>query len=80
MEWVLVLTLNISSAQGTIRDVQMEMVDGFRTALLCESAKGKLAGKLIQMVGKNRERQGIRSNTKDQHPAVNAECVVVKKR
>ena len=54
MEWVLVLTLNISSAQETIRDVQMEMVDGFRTAALCESAKGTFAGKLIQMVGKSR--------------------------
>lgn len=80
MEWVLILTMHIVAEKGSIRDVQMEVVDGFQTESLCESAKNVFALRLIQMVGKSREGQGIRSNTAKMHPAVRAECVAVRKR
>jgi hypothetical protein len=79
LEWVLIVTMHITSAHGTIRDPSMSTVEGFSSKSGCESASQDIASALIVMVGESRSKQGIAANTPDQSPVVRVRCVRVKK-
>lgn len=79
LEWILVITMHITSSHGTIRDSSMSTVSGFSSKAVCESASTDIASALIVMVGESRTKQGIAANTPDQSPVVRVRCIRVKK-
>lgn len=76
-EWLLVLTLNIACPGGEIRDVSPQIVSGFTTKQLCDSAAASVSERLVALVGKARERQGIQGNSAKSIPSIWYECVQV---
>lgn len=79
-EWILLLTLNLaSSVPGEIRDASVTTIGGFTSRQTCDAAANKLAERLIVLVGKQRDKEGIASNTSKSRPAINYECVQITK-
>jgi len=79
-EWILMLSLNLlSGVPGEVRDMSLSTIDGFTSKQSCEIAANKLAERAIVLVGKQREREGIASNTRKSSPAINYECVLITK-
>ncbi|WP_132038757.1 hypothetical protein [Iodobacter fluviatilis] len=78
-EWILVLTLHLISAPGEVRDISPQIVSGFTSKQNCENAAVSISERLIGISGKARERQGIPSNTSKSSPAINYECLNIRK-
>lgn len=79
IEWMLVLTLTLKTTPGDVRDVAPQIVSGLSSRQACEDAGTKLAERLIVLVGKTREQQGIPGNTSKSSPVINYECVQIRK-
>lgn len=79
MEWLLVLTLHLTGPKGGIRDIAPTVVPGFTSESSCKLAADKIAETLIRLAGLSKERQGLARNSTDTIPAVNFECVAVRK-
>lgn len=79
MEWLLVLTLHLAGPRGAIRDIAPAVVPGFTSDAACRAAAQKIAESFIRSIGASRERQGIVKNSADSIPAVNFECITVRK-
>jgi hypothetical protein len=79
MEWVLLITLNLIGQPGEMRDVSTSAVGGFTSRATCEAAAARLAERLVALVGHAREQRGIRGGTMTAAPAINTECVEVRK-
>lgn len=78
-EWILLLALNLSGPLGDIRDVSLSNVTGFTSQAACETAARQLTERTIALVGKARGQQGVQSQSTKSAPAINAECVQIKK-
>lgn len=78
-EWILLLTLNLSGPLGDIRDVSLTTVPGFTSQAACEIAARQLAERAIALVGKARGQQGVQIQSSKSTPALNSECVQIKK-
>lgn len=78
-EWVLVLTLSIAGQVGEIRDVSPTLLGGFTSKQTCDTAAASLAGRMVALVGKAREQQGIVGNSNRSTPSIWTECVLVQK-
>lgn len=79
MEWVLILTLHIMGPQGSIRDVQFQMIDGFLSESSCQAAGNKLARSLIEQVGKHAKQQNITKTRNNNVPSVFIDCTSITK-
>jgi hypothetical protein len=79
-EWVLILALNIvAPTPNEIRDVSITLLGGFSSKASCDTAGEQLAQRAIAVVGRARQQRGIQENTTLRMPALNYECVPVKK-
>jgi hypothetical protein len=78
-EWILLLALNLSGPLGDIRDVSLSTVPGFTSQAACETAARQIAERTLALVGKARGQQGVQSQSTKSVPALNTECVQVKK-
>lgn len=78
-EWILIMTLSISASQGVLRDPSPTIVSGFQSKQNCEAAATTISQRLILLIGKGREQQGIPSNTSKSAPAIWYECTSIKK-
>lgn len=78
-EWILILTLNLVSQPGEIRDISPAIIGGFQSKQTCDSAASVISNRLIALSGNARERQGIAKNTSNSSPAVWYECINIKK-
>ena len=78
-EWILILTLNLLSAPGEIRDISPEIIGGFQSKQNCDAAAATISDKIIVLAGKAREQQGIAKNTSKSGPALWYECVNIRK-
>lgn len=79
VEWVLLLTLNLSGPQGQIRDVSPQMLGGFTSQQACETAASDISLRFVALAGKARGEQGIKVGGPDSHPQVWTECLQVRK-
>lgn len=79
MEWLLVLTLHLTGPKGNIRDIAPTVVPGFTSESACKAAADKVAEALIRVSGAAKERQGLAKNSMETIPAVNFECIAVRK-
>lgn len=79
VEWVLIFTMHLKSDAGTIRDISSEMIGGFTSKAKCEAASKALADRLIPLIGKAREAQGIKKNTSGSSPVIWTDCVRIEK-
>ena len=79
VEWLLVYTLNIVSDPRELRDVSAGVVSGFRSKETCNEAARKLAETYTRLVGHARMQRGIAGNSSASTPAINYECVEVRK-
>jgi proline racemase len=80
IEWILIFTLNIGTKQpGEIRDVSVTMVPGFTSRATCEVAAQALGERTVAVVGRARIERGIQGNAWASVPAINTECVQVRK-
>ena len=79
MEWLLVLTLHLTGPKGGIRDIAPTVVPGFTAESSCKLAADKIAESLIRVTGAAKERQGLAKNSVETIPAVNFECISVRK-
>jgi len=78
-EWILVLTLNLMSANGDVRDVSPEIISGFSSKQTCDVAAKDISYKLIDLVGNHREQQGVARGSKKNGPSIYYECILIKK-
>ena len=78
IEWVLIITMNIVTETGTIRDVQVDIVDGFSSEEYCDQAAKIISHQLIRQVTNHRKKQGF-GNTHKYEPNIWAECKKIKK-
>jgi hypothetical protein len=78
-EWILVLTLNLLTTTGDVRDISPEIVSGFSSKQTCEIAAIDIAYKLVDLAGKHREQQGINKGTSKSGPSIYYECILIKK-
>lgn len=79
-EWILILALNIaSSTPGEIRDVSLTTLGGFTSKAACEAGAQALTSRAIAVVGQARMQAGIPGNVSKATPALNFECVFIKK-
>lgn len=78
-EWVLVLTMFLTSDPGEIRDISPQVVGGFSSKQACEAAASTISKTLVILSGYGRSHQGIASNTFKSAPSVNYECVSIRK-
>ena len=78
-EWIMVLTMSISSQPGEIRDVSPVTITGFTSKQACEAAATQVSERLIHQVGQARESQGIQSNLRISIPKIWNECIQIKK-
>lgn len=65
MEWVLILTMNLSpdvKGSGQVRDVAPVVLGGFTSEERCKRAGTEIAMKLISLGGRHREHAGIQAN------------------
>ena len=82
MEWVLILTMNLSPdvrGSGQVRDVAPVVLGGFTSEALCKNAGTDIALKLISLGGRHREQAGIQSNKPISSPSINTECISIQK-
>jgi hypothetical protein len=79
LEWVLVLTVNLSGQGAEMRDVSASRVPGFASRASCESAAKTLADRLIVVIGHAREQRGIPGGSRVAAPSINYECVEIRK-
>ncbi|MDM0118861.1 hypothetical protein [Variovorax arabinosiphilus] len=79
MEWLLVLTLHLTGPKGNIRDIAPTVISGFTSEAMCKGAAEKVAESLIRVTGAAKERQGLAKNSMETIPAVNFECIAVRK-
>lgn len=78
-EWILILTLNLMSQPGDIRDISPSIIGGFQSKQNCDSAASAISDRLVALSGKAREQQGISKNTSKSSPAIWYECINIKK-
>lgn len=78
-EWILILTLSVTAPQGAIRDPSPTIVSGFQSKQNCEAAAATISQRLIFLIGKARQQQGIASNTSKSAPAIWYECTSIQK-
>lgn len=78
-EWVLILTINLMTFPGEMRDVSPIVVDGFQSKQKCDSAATTITGRTLVLLGKAREQQGISPNESRGVPAIWYECVNIAK-
>ena len=69
-EWVLILTINLMTFPGEMRDVSPIVVDGFQSKQKCDSAAAAITGCTLVLLGKAREQQGINSSESRGVPAI----------
>lgn len=79
VEWLLIYTLNIVSAPNELRDVSIAVVPGFQSKATCDAAANRLAEATIRLVGQARIQRGIPGHSSASTPAINFECVEVRK-
>lgn len=79
VEWLLVFTVNIVSSPSELRDVSLRNVGGFQSKQACEVAARSIAEAHIRMVGQARMQRGIRGNSNASIPAINFECLSIRK-
>jgi hypothetical protein len=78
-EWILLLTLNLVPASNEMRDVSLTTISGFSSAAACEAAAKAVADRSVALVGRAREQRGIAGGSKAMMPAINYECVQIRK-
>lgn len=78
-EWILLFTLNLVPASNELRDVSFTTISGFSSAVACEGAAKVIADRSVALVGRAREQRGIPGASKLMMPAINYECVQVRK-
>lgn len=79
-EWVLILALNIANqVPGEIRDVSLTTLGGFTSKGACDAAAQTIATRTVAVVGQARMQAGIPGNAGKSTPALNYECVFIKK-
>jgi hypothetical protein len=78
-EWLLLLGLNLVGAPGEMRDVSAQTISGFTSRATCMTAAETISNRLIAVVGRAREERGIVGNTPNSMPAINYECVEIRK-
>lgn len=78
-EWVLILTINLMTFPGEMRDVSPIVVDGFQSKQKCDNAAAAITGRTLVLLGKAREQQGIRPSESRGLPAIWYECVNIVK-
>ncbi len=82
MEWVLIVTMNLSPdvrGSGLVRDVSPVVLGGFTSEARCQRAGTDIALKLISLGGRYREQAGIPANKPISTPSVNTECISIQK-
>lgn len=82
MEWVLILTMNLSpdvKGSGQVRDVAPVVLGGFTSEARCKNAGTNIALKLISLGGRHREQAGIQVNKPISSPSINTECISIQK-
>ncbi len=79
MEWVLLLTMALSSPPGEVRDVAPVVLPGFTTVEACNLAGKQIADRFVALAGKTRQQQGIAGNSATSIPMINTECVALRK-
>jgi len=75
IQWILVLTVHITTPEPVMPDVDVNYVPGFRTSEACERAAKTMAYQTISQIGKHREQQGLKSNRRLGAPSINTDCV-----
>ena len=78
-EWVLILTINLMTFPGEMRDVSPIVVDGFQSKQKCDSAAAAITGRTLVLLGKACEQQGINPSESRGVPAIWYECVNITK-
>lgn len=78
-EWVLILTMHIMGAQGELRDVQMDVIDGFVSKASCEQSGKVISGQLISQTGRHRKQQKVKKNGATDFPSVFSKCTKIVK-
>lgn len=79
VEWVLIITMHIMAGNGTMPDLQIQTVDGFRSFESCERAGEKIGKRLILQAGKHRKQQQVERNGGIGFPSVYADCISISK-
>jgi hypothetical protein len=79
VEWLLVFTINIVSSPNELRDVSVGNVGGFQSKVACEAAATSIAEAQIRLIGQARMQRGIRGNSSASIPAINFECLHIRK-
>ena len=67
--------MRIMGETGTLRDVQIEVVDGFSSKAFCEQAGSKIAHTLVSHVGQHKKGQGIPVEIPSSAPAIQFDCL-----
>ena len=78
-EWVLILTLNLLTFPGEMRDISPIVVSGFRSQQNCDKAAAAITNRILVLLGKAREQQGIKPGENKGLPAIWYECVNIAK-
>jgi hypothetical protein len=78
-EWLLLLTVNLVGAPGEIRDLSVQTIPGFVSKATCDAAAENVAHRLIAVIGRAREERGIAGNSRTRMPAIDTECVEIRK-
>ena len=78
-EWVLILTINLMTFPGEMRDVSPIVIEGFKSKQNCDSAASAVTGRTLALLGKAREQQGIRPDDSRGVPAIWYECIKITK-
>lgn len=73
--WVLILSIQLITEAGELRDVQIEMIDGFTSKTSCETAGEKLAIASLVEIGKHIQNKG--KDSRKNHPSVNSTCLEI---
>lgn len=78
-EWVLIITMSLLTSPGTVRDIENDFIDGFRTKAACEAAGNTLSYRLVHLAGEHRDKQKINRSTSASSPSIYTDCVQIKK-
>jgi hypothetical protein len=78
-EWILILTFNLISPQGAVRDISPVVISGFSSKKSCSTASYKISYELIGLTGKMRNAQGLTKRGHKSEPRINSKCLKIEK-
>jgi hypothetical protein len=78
-DWILILTFALSTQPGEVRNIAPVILPGFASKALCDAAAESISHRLIALGGRHREQQGTQANRRFGSPAINYECISIRK-